>query len=650
MNQYMRTIALAPLFLFAVSARGGDAPAEPGRPLAIVGVRVFTGDSSLRVLENATVIVRGGKIDAVGPAAQVLPPVDCTILDGSGRTLLPGLFDLHVHLGGSGTRFDRPVRGDMVLRAEQTVACGVTSVLDLNAPETQIFELRAAARSGALGGLPRIFAAGAAITAPRGHGSELGFPCRVLVSGSQVHEEIADLAGLRPDVVKIMYDHGGWAELPRAPSLDPDLLRGLIEEAHERGLKVVVHVVELEHAKTALRAGADVLGHYPLQGGVDEELLRLLTRSGAAVIPTLAAFEASFVPAKDSRFLDNLLVSQFVDPRVVEGFRDPAWRAQSALSLHSRSVEQSYAEALVGVKTLFERGVRLLVGTDAGNPGTFHGVSVHRELAALVRAGIAPERVLAMATRDAARFLGLGKELGSVRPGFAADLLLVEGNPLRRIEDSGKVVAVIRDGRQIRRDVIAGATRALAGEAPAQPLGGEEPSPRILPLHDFERMRGSLPRESLLSDRSGNGSSSSEARCMLDDGPLNRTRFLRVGGEVVFRPPTGGFAGVLLSTDPAHADFSSFTGIRFRARSGEDGSFRVRLRTRGVRDFDEFGASFRAGKEWSAYKIPFSQLRQIGFGKRVRLDLGEVREIEVVTDTGTEGPFHLDLDDIQLFR
>ena len=646
----MRTIALAPLLLFALSARGGDAPDEPQKPLAVVGVRVFTADSTLRVLENATVIVRGGKIEAVGPAAKVMPPADSTILEGRGRTLLPGLCDLHVHMGGSGTRFDRPVRGDIVLRAEQTVACGVTTVLDLNAPEALIFPLREAERGGALRGLPRIFAAGAAITAPRGHGTELGFPCRVLFAVSQVQEEVSDLVDQRPDVVKIMFDHGGWAELPSFPTFEPDLLRAVIDEVHARGLRVVVHVVELEHAKTALRVGVDVLGHFPLQGGVDEELLRLLARTGAAVMPTLAAFEASFAPATDGQFLDDLLVSQFVDPRVLEGFRDPAWRSQQAESPHSRSVGLSYAGALDGVRILHERGVRLLVGTDAGNPGTFHGVSLHRELAALVQAGIEPAEVLAMATRDAARFLGLGEQVGSIQPGFAADLLLVEGNPLLRIADSRKVAAVIRDGQLIRRDVISAATRALATQAPVQPSVGEEAQPRFQELFDFEGMRGSLPRESLLSDRSGNGSSSCAAQCVADDGSGNSTRFLQVSGEVVFSPPTGGFAGVLLATDPAHADFSSYAGIRFRARSVEGGDFRVRLRTRGVRDGDHFGASFRAGKEWSAYRVPFSQLRQIGFGKRVRLDLNKVNAIEFLTGVGAEGPFSLDLDDIQLFR
>jgi len=623
-------------------------PAATERPVAIVGVRVFTGDADLTVLENVTVVVRDGIIAELGPADELPPPPEAVVLSGTGRTLLPGLIDLHVHLGGSGTRFDRPLRGDAVLRAEQTVACGVTSVLDLNAPESFILRLREAERRGALQGVPRIFTAGAAITAPGGHGSELGFPCRILFDPARAEQEVRSLSALRPDVVKLMFDHGGWGDLPAVPSLGPVGLSALIRAIHEQELKAVVHVVEREHAKVALRAGADALAHYPLEGGVDEELLQLLLDSGAAVIPTLAVFEANQSEVDDPSFLSGPLVERFVDPRVVALLRDEESRWRD--STRARYFDEAYPEALEGVARLHRAGVRLLLGTDAGNPGTFHGVSVHRELAALVRAGIAPAEALAMATRDAAAFLGLSAKLGQVRPDFFADLVLVDGNPLLRIGETRQLVAVIRDGVVIDRDVIASATRLLAASVPVRLLADGSELPRTQVIFDFEDRRGELPQHQLVRDRNAEEASRCVARCILDYGEGNDTCFLRITGEVVFRPPSGGFAGVALPPAEGLSDFSVYSGIRFRARSDQERNFRILLRTRNVRDFDYFGASFRVEENWRPYRIPFDQLRQIGFGKRVRLDTSKVTEVEFVTDTGTEGPFRLDVDDVQLFR
>ena len=639
----MRLSVLLFPFLIPVSAAAD-------RPLAVVGVRVFTGDSSLTVLENATVVLRNGSIAEVGPSDQVQPPPDAELLEGRGRTLLPGLIDLHVHLGGSGTRFDRPLQGNAILRAEQTLACGVTSVLDLNAPESFILGLRDAQRQGALTGVPRIFSAGAAITAPGGHGTELGFPCRILSDPSQAAREIQGLAALNPDVVKLMYDHGGWADLPGMPSLDRAGLSALIGAVHEYDLLAVVHVAEREHAKDALRAGADALAHYPLQGGVDEELVQLLVESGAALIPTLAVFEASFAVAGDPAFLSGPLVERFVDPRVVTLFREEQWRAQWRDSARAQYFEKLYPEVLEGVARLHRRGVRLLLGTDAGNPGAFHGVSGHRELAALVRAGITPLQALAMATRDAAGFLGLSDQLGQIRPGCLADVVLVDGNPMQRIEETRNLVAVIRAGVRVDRDVVASATRALAASSPVRLLPDGSQQPRARAMFDFEDRRGKLPPHQLVSDRNTGGASLAEARCILDYAEGNDTCFLRITGEVVFRPPSGGFAGVALPPADAPSDFSAYSGIRFRARSDQGRNFRIMLRTSNVRDFDYFGASYRVEESWRAYRIPFDQLRQIGFGKRLRLDVSAVTEVEFVTDTGTEGAFRLDIDDVQLFR
>ncbi|MBI4880684.1 MAG: CIA30 family protein [Planctomycetes bacterium] len=597
------------VFLAWAALAACGAARDPGgeRVHAVVGVRVFFGGAGGEVLEDATVVVRGALIEAVGPASAVEVPQGAAVTAGRGRTLLPGLFDLHVHLGGPGARFDRPLRGDVVLHAEQAAACGVTALLDLNAPEMLIFSLRGAQRAGTLPGLPRIFAAGAAISAPGGHGGEGGFPCRVVRDESDAAAEVRALAALQADAVKIMFDGGGWGgEQPR-PALDGQCVAALVAAAHEHGLKALVHAVDVESARAAVLAGADALAHFPL------------------------------------------LVERFVDPRVLRPFLDAEWRAAQRSTRRVGYFRERWESALSGVLKLHRRGVPILPGTDAGTPATFHGEAMHRELAALVEAGVEPAAALGLATGAAARFLGLEGCAGAVRPGLEADLLLVEGNPTRRIDDLRRIVLVMRAGLVLDREVVALRTAQQDRCPPAfEPEGAGEP-PRHVVLFDFEDPAGVLPRHALAG---GAGAQRVRARAVLDFGAGDPTIFLRIEGEAAGSAPLGG-AGVLLALDAAGApcrDFPLFTGVRFRARSGAGSEYRVLVHSRAVRDDDHFGASFAAETEWRSYFIPCASMAQIGHGRRTRFDVSEVTGIGFVAAPGADGAFRLDIDDVQLYR
>lgn len=636
--------------LFQEEPGGSPAASDAAEIVAIVGARIFTADDDLTVLENGTVLVEGERITRVGPRAEVAVPDGARIVDGQGRTLLPGLIDAHVHLGGGGGRFDRPIEGDPVVRAEQSLACGVTALLDLNAREDQLFPIRRDARNRLLPGLPRLFMAGAAISAPGGHGTELGFPCRILGGADQAVELIAGLAALQPDCVKIMFDPGGWGGVRRMPVPGLASLEALIGEAHGQGLKVLVHVMDTESAAIVLRAGADGLAHLPLDGPFEAELIELMLHRGAVVIPTLAVFEAQFRVAGDPSFLSGPLVRQFVDARVIESLQDPEWQRRQREALLCRYLESRWPEALDRVGRLADAGVPLLTGTDAGNPATFHGIALHAELAAMVAAGIEPAVALASATREPARFLGEAQRIGSVREGFEADLLLVDGNPLRRIEDSRNIALVMRSGAPVDRGGVA--TRAaLRSAAPAFDASAvDSAEPRFRRLFDFEGDE-QLPAHQLSRTGKRFDGTLARATSVIDHAVGNPTRYLRVAGEVEFRPPRGGSGGVTLLPAPGPAfDFSSFSGIRFRARASEAREFRISLQTGNVKDSDYHGIPFRADATWRPYRIPFQRMGQIGFGKRVRFDPERIVGIEFRTRTGQDGTFRLDLDDIELFR
>lgn len=607
-------------------------------------VRAVTADPGLGVLEDASVVVRGGSIEAVGPAGEIAVPAGARVVEGRGRTLLPGLVDLHVHLFGSGARFDLPVAVAPELALEATLACGVTAVLDLNAPEAAILALRERERSGALAVAPRIFAAGAAIAAPGGHGGEGGFPCRFAGGPEAAAPLVAELAAAGVDAVKIMCESGGFADVPALPALAPSAVEALVAAAHARGLKAVVHAVSVADARTALQAGADALAHLPLAGDWDPELAPLALAVRAAVMPTLAAFEATFRAGIDPAFLDRDL-SGFVPAAVGAGFRDAAIRADREASPRAAWFRSRFDAALERVRILREAGVPILPGSDAGTEGAFHGVALHAELEALAASGMAPAEVLVAATAGAARFLGQEDRFGRIAPGLAADLLLVDGNPLLRIGDTRRIVAVYRAGAELDREAVS--ARLLAVAAPVPATAASESASAV--LFDFESADGALPPHVVVTDGERGGRSTAAADLVLEVVSPGRPRFLRVAGVVEFAPPSGGFAGIALSVAPGgSADWTRYRALRFRARADGDRELRVLVRTAAVRDYDDFGASFAAGPEWATFEVPFASLRQVGFGKRVALDLAAATDVEFMTSPGQEGAFRFDVDDVGL--
>lgn len=629
-------------WLFGLFLSVGVAAADAGLDLAVVDVRVFTGAADGGVIEHATVLIADGRVAAVGPTAEVVVPAGCSVVDGRGRTLLPGLLDAHVHLFGSAGRFDRPIELDATLRAEQTLACGVIGVLDLNGPEDAVLALRGVAREPAAL-LPRIFSVGAAVSVAGGHGTEGGFAAHRLSGTDDVAEVIEQLRRRGVDFVKAMDDPGGWGSEPERPTLSQAQLNEIVAAAHRAGLRTVVHCVDVAHMKDALRAGADAIAHGPIVGEVDAELIELFRARGATLIATLAVYRAlADLADDDATWLDRPLVRRFVDPRVVALLRDPAWRRDPHTVAQARYFTERLPQARAAVAALHAAGVRVIAGTDAGNPGTFHGEAMHRELAELVAAGLSERDALLAATRDAARFLGVDAELG-VLPGRVADLLLVNGNPLHDIAATRAIELVLRRGVPVSRDGIAARTAALAA-APA----ADKAASFARTLFDFEREDGALPQHTVVADQ---GDSEVRADCALEPDSGDRSRFLRLRGDVKLAPPSGGYAGVLFAlrgADEPPFDASGYRAIRFRARAADRAPFRLQVRSESVRDGDEFGALFVATPNWSWYEIPLAELSQIGFGRRARFDAGRLTGIGFLTGVGFEGPFQLDVDDIAL--
>lgn len=376
--------------------------------------RVFDGHD---VRPRTSVLVDGGRIAAVGDG---LPACGAEVVEGAGRTLLPGLIDAHVHITRAGLRHG--------------FAFGVTTQLDMFADPRLLRAVRAEAARGQ--GVSDVRSAGTGATAPGGHPAQLvhhglfgAFPTLASAAGAEAF--VAARVAEGSDYLKVFASSVPGEE--HLPALAPDAVAALVAAAHEHGLLAVVHATDVRSALAAVRAGADGLAHLPFDRPPGPEFAGELAARDVFVVPTLTVLE-SFCGRANA-----------VEPELARVL-DAATLANLAATMAPEPAGGYAAEHAAGVvRSLADAGVCVLAGTDAGAPGTAHGVSLHRELALLVDAGLTPREALTAATSAPARRFGLG-DRGEIAAGKRADLVVVAGDAPADIRATRRVVAVCREG------------------------------------------------------------------------------------------------------------------------------------------------------------------------------------------------------------
>ena len=433
------------ILIAGVPQAGAQATAAPG-PVAFVHVNVLPMDGE-RVLADQTVLVEGGLIARIGPAAEVAVPAGATAIDGGGeRFLMPGLCDSHVHLLDP---------DELTLY----VASGVTTIRNMSGEPCHLYWRREIA-AGRLEG-PTLLTASPTIDGVPPEGTN-----RVIVTTrEQGAQAVAAAAAAGYDCIKVY------------SGLSAEAYAGVAEEAEMAGLAIVGHLPRALGLWDALVAGQDSIDHaeeylYTVfqDAGVERipEAVEDTRAAGAWVTPTLVAFARIGEQIADAEALAAREELRFVDPA-----RRARWLTPSNRYLRDFSPDDAgrfrdqleFLELLV--RRLHEAGVPLIAGTDAGVafgvPFVLPGWSLHEELAMLAGCGLSPYATLATATVQPARFLGREAEFGTVREGARADLLLLEGDPLQDIGEAARPLGVMLRGRWIPRAELA--TRLAGLEA-----------------------------------------------------------------------------------------------------------------------------------------------------------------------------------------
>lgn len=247
------------------------------------------------------------------------------------------------------------------------------------------------------------------------------------------------------DWVKIRVDD----YLGRGEKMAPEVYRAVIDEAHQRGLPVAVHIVYLEDAKGVVRAGADLVAHSVRDAPVDDELIRLLNDNDVCLSPTLAREVSTFVYAERPDFFDDPFFRREADPAVLEELLDPERQAEVRESESARYWREALPLAQENLKALHDAGVGIALGTDAGPPARFQGYFEHMEMELMAEAGLEPAEILRSATGEAARCIGLEENLGTLEPGKWADFVVLRENPLDDIRNVRTIEEVRIAGNRV---------------------------------------------------------------------------------------------------------------------------------------------------------------------------------------------------------
>lgn len=465
-------VLVAWFVMFLLFARPGEA-APPAAPItALVGGTVI--DPSRAAMADGVVLLQGDRIAAVGSRSQIKIPSGARVVSIAGRFVVPGLIDAHVHFFQSGGLYTRPdifdLRGRVPYPEEQahlrarldetlarTLRSGVTAVADMGGPFWN-FELRARAAQNPRA--PRVAVAGPLISSVAREALDLGDPPIIRCTTPQEARALVRREAERaPDFIKIWYvvtpDQPVQKSLP--------MVQATAEETHRLGLRLAVHATELAAAKAALLAGADILVHGVMDTDVDAEFLELCRRRGVVYVPTLIVSGnyqrvASGAPILDAEELN------LGDPFAAGSLFDLAHIPTSELPPRLRGLRSAIpaplppalsAVAARNLLAVHKAGIRVALGTDAGNIGTLHGASVFREMAAMEAAGLSPIEVLRAATAGGAQVLSARPVLGRIAAGAPADLLVLDADPRASSRNLAHLSLIIRAGDLIEPSTLA---------------------------------------------------------------------------------------------------------------------------------------------------------------------------------------------------
>lgn len=397
---------------------------------------------------TASMVITNGRISSVGPNSNLKIPDGSQVQDLSGRYVMPGIINLHGHLGNTiGLVQDpknyTPENLDANLRTYASY--GVTTVVSMGSDQELVLKRRAEQRATGRPKTTRIY------TALRGFTGKGGYPTTAqgmkgvpfeVETAADAKKDVDYLASKKVDLVKIWVDdHFGHEQ-----KIPLDLSKAIIENAHRHNLKVAAHIFYYDDAKNLVNAGLNALAHSVRDKDVDDAFIATMKSHDAwMAAATLTRELSSFTYASMPAWLDDPFFTRSVTADVVRTLKTPGQKAVASDPRYSTALEV----AKRNLKRLVDAGVKYGFGTDTGPPGRFPGYFEHLEMQLMSEAGLTPMQIVMAATRNGAEFLGATKDLGTLEAGKWADLIVLSRNPLEDIKNTRMIETVMIAGQKV---------------------------------------------------------------------------------------------------------------------------------------------------------------------------------------------------------
>ena len=420
------------------------------RSYLLDNVRVIIGDGS--VLESGALLVDGGRISAVGLRSEIEPELNVEVIDLSGKTIMPALIDSHAHLGYEGHTSwgaENYSRENLIDHLQRYAYYGFSAVFSAGSdPDALAYQVQQAQLAGEFSSARFLFAAG---MAPPGQGPNDQFLTHAVAlekqtgqrilygvdSVEQAIDSVREIAAKNISVIKIWVDDRGGSQ----QKLAPQLYRAIADEAAKNSIEIYAHQQYAEDMPNLLEAGVSGFLHGRIGTGLGREIAQQLSAASAFVVPNMGLAELRREAIGTDDFLRASL-PESVAARLGES---------SQRLLKANREESREAELRASFGHLLDANVDIVLGTDAGAvPDHFFGYTGHRELEIFVRLGMTPMQAIVAATSKPAQRLGLD-DLGLLQPGYSADLVVLDENPLNNIRNTRSISLVFLNGRILDR-------------------------------------------------------------------------------------------------------------------------------------------------------------------------------------------------------
>lgn len=539
---------------------------------------------------QSTMYIENGKIVKVAPSSAEKQQADA-VIDAQGKYALPGLTDLHVHLGASGSNYSEFQYLPVKAHFNANLYLGVTNLVDLFSFQ-QTLDEAAQLKNEQI--TPNLFYAGTLFTNPGGHGTQFGGQVYEISKDSDIDALWQKHMATKPMVTKaVIESFGGMGN-----TLSDSQLTELAKRSKAENLPFFVHVSTLDDGKRAIKAGANALAHGINNEAIDKEFVQLMVDNKVTYIPTLAVYHNHHEEKHHGLISSQKELLHTTHSKLqhclFENVPNPSqWREQSW---------QAKGHAYRNIQKLYKAGVMIGAGSDAGNPYTLHGTGLHNELAALSKAGLSNGQVINAATINAAKTLNRSDDLGQLVQGYEASFVLLANNPLTDIANIHQISEVFKAGKQVQRAELVAQNQAIEpmGKACHQILVAEK-APAI--IDDFI---GESPWQALSDSVMGGESTADlvagDKQLKIKTAIGKATNFgAWAGSEIKFQQPT---------------DATSYSGVTITYK-GSNVPFALSLYHNEVKDWDHFSVLLMPSQEWKTVSLTFDKFKQFGFGNQV---------------------------------